>query len=1097
MKYWAFFALVALIGCSKEKEKETKPISEKENKEVVRETLFKEISPEHSHVTFKNTVTENLYFNFLNYSYIYNGGGVAVGDIDNDGLEDVYLTSNQQSNKLYLNKGGFVFEDITRKAGVEDDKGWTTGVSMIDINADGWLDIYVCKSGDLKNEGLRNNLLFMNQKDGTFKEEAKKYGLDSNAFSVQAYYFDYDKDGDLDVYLVNHRPDFNNNVTIDPRIQQDIRPESTDQLFENQKGVFVDVSKKAGILNKAWGLSASIGDFNNDGWIDVFVANDFLEPDFLYINNGDGTFSNKNLTHFDHISANSMGSDYADINNDQLPDLIVLDMLADDYQRSKENMATMSTENFNELVAAGYHHQYMSNMLQLNEGKGIFSEIGQLSGITKTDWSWAPLLADFDNDGFNDLFVTNGIEHDLSNQDFRNNMKANIMRRKKVTLETAIAMMPSAKLKNRIFKNNRDFTFSDKTLAWGFEKAINSNGAAYSDLDNDGDLDLVVNNQGDIASIYKNEQKNHYVGIGLKGAVKNPNGIGAKVTVYTNQMIQEKEVYTSRGYQSTVSNRLLFGLGATKTIDSILVRWEEGITTVLKNQEGDQYLTIAYDDGIRNGGKQKQEKTVFAAVKAMDLGIDYVYKDNTFDDYKVQLLLPQQQSKKGAALAVGDINGDGLEDFFIGNAKHASGALYIQQKNGTFVSSNQSLFSEDKAYEDSDALFFDKDGDGDLDLYVASGSYEDSEASKFLHDRVYENIGNGKFKRDLNFPSIATVTATVTTADYDGDGDLDLFIGGGVMPGKYPLATPSYILENQEGIFADVTKEKIEGIEKLRIVSDAVFSDYDKDGDKDLLVVGEWMPLTVFNNKKGVFTKAALPEFSNKNGWYFSIVASDYDKDGDVDYLLGNLGTNNKFRPKKEKPFHIYARDFDGNNSFDVVLSKESNGVLVPVRGKQCSSEQVPMLTTKIKTFKEFANSSLGDIYGDKDLESATHYEVHDFRTTIAQNQGDGTFLFSPIAGRAQFGPTMDFLVDDFNNDGYQDVFGIGTLYEAEVETIRYDASKGYLMMGEATGTNDKVSSALLEDIEARKLAPIVIGNEKYILILTLNKGVKVLKYKK
>ena len=529
MKYHIGFAfLLICLSCSPKKEL---PLAQ-EN------TLFTHVDSEHSQIRFKNTVKENLYFNFLNYAYIYNGGGVAVGDINNDGLEDLYFSSNQESNKLYLNKGNFEFDDHTEKAMVTDEKGWTTGVTMVDINCDGWLDIYVCKSGALDNNALRENKLFINQKNGTFTEEAKKYGLNHPGFSTQAYFFDFDKDNDLDMYLVNHRPDFRNNTRIEPATQNIKFPELSDQLFRNDGNTFTNITKQAGIENRAWGLSAAIGDFNGDTFLDVFVANDFLQPDFLYVNNGDGTFTDKALSYFDHISANSMGSDFADINNDLLPDLLVLDMMASDHKRSKENMATMSTDNFNAMVNANYHHQYMANMLQLNNGENSFSEIAHMSGLAKTDWSWAPLIADFNNDGFKDVFITNGIENDLSNQDFRMQMQNNIRNKKKVSLEEAIGMMPSTKLANYLYLNNKDFTFTNSTQNTGLDQKINSNGTAYADLDNDGDLDLIVNNQSEIATLYRNNSQGNFLDINLIGPTQNPNGWGATVTAYSKGLQQ-------------------------------------------------------------------------------------------------------------------------------------------------------------------------------------------------------------------------------------------------------------------------------------------------------------------------------------------------------------------------------------------------------------------------------------------------------------------------------------------------------------------------------------------------------------------------------
>ncbi len=1089
-KYIHIVVLVLAFGCTEEK---------KENTELVLKdhiSLFELLPKSQTNIDFKNTVIETLQFNFLNYSYIYNGGGIAVGDVNNDGLEDLYFSSNQGSNTLYINKGNFVFEEVTKKAGVTDNTGWTTGVSMIDINADGWLDMYVCKSGSLQDDQARRNKLFINQKNGTFIEQAKQYGLDSNAYSTQAYYFDFDTDGDLDIYLVNHRPDFNNNTTIDPRVQLDIRPESTDQLFENIDGVFKDVTATAGILNKAWGLSAAIGDYNEDGLPDVYVANDFLEPDFLYINNGNGTFTNKILEFFDHISANSMGSDYADINNDLKPDLIVLDMLAEDHQRSKENMATMSTENFNHLVTSGYHHQYMSNMLQLNSGNGTYHEIGQMLGISKTDWSWAPLLADFDNDGFNDLFVTNGIVHDLSNQDFRNQMKTNIRNRKKVTLEEAIGMMPSTKLKNRIFANTGNYSFLPRNKEWGFQQKVNSNGVAYADLDNDGDLDLILNNQLDLASIYKNNQSNPFIALSLLGKDNNPNAIGAKVTVYTQHQKQTKELYTCRGFQSSVTHKLHFGLGSSTHIDSIAIAWPNGVSQTLYDIIGNQNLTVKYPtngDQLKPLLKKKTEPITI--LPSEELGIIYTNKETAFDDYRLQVLLPQKQSEKGAALAVTDVNNDGKDDFFVGNAKGAVAKLYLQNKDGTFRASSRKIFENDIHYEDTKALFFDMDSDGDQDLYVASGSYEDIDNTTFLQDRIYENDGNGNFSKTEALPQLLSTSSAVATTDFDKDGDLDLFVGGGVIPGKYPLSSPSYLLKNENGKFIDVTKDISKSFNQLKMVNDAVFSDYDGDGDNDLLVVGEWMPVSVFKNENGLFTPFGKTTFDDYVGWHFTIQPTDIDQDGDTDYLIGNLGQNNKFQPNPKKPLHIYAKDFDNNGSFDIVLSKEAkDGILVPVRGKECSSQQIPKLNKKFETYKEFASSSLVDIYGNQDLKEATHYTATNFSSMLLINTGNGDFDIQELPKSAQFGPTTDFLISDFNTDGHNDIFGVGSLYEAEVETIRYDASKGFLLFGNTQKDNFQQSfllSAHLKSLQTKAIESINIAGKEYILLLSKNSGLK------
>lgn len=1076
------FVLIIASCTSHETKKEPKPFS------LIDNTV--------SGLNFTNKVTENLYFNFLNYSYIYNGAGIAVGDINNDGLEDLYFSSNQESNKLFLNKGNFKFEDITAKAHVEDQNGWSTGVSMIDINNDGWLDIYVCKSGSLESHELRKNKLYINQQNNTFIESAAAYGLDHFGFSVQAYFFDYDNDNDLDMYLVNHRQDFQNNTTINPLLQQQKEPYNSDQLFRNDSNHFTNVTIEAGIENKAWGLSASIGDFNNDGLLDVFVSNDFLEPDFLYINQGDGTFKDEILQRFKHISANSMGSDYGDINNDLNPDLIVLDMLAEDHIRSKENMASMSTDNFNLLVKNGYHHQYMSNILQLNNGDGSFSEIGQLAGIAKTDWSWAPLIADFDNDGFNDLFVANGIEHDLSNQDFRNQMKTNIRNRKKVSLNEAIKMMPSNKLSNYIFKNNKDLTFTNATQDWGFDAKVNSSGAVYTDLDNDGNLDIVVNNQSEMAQIYRNNTSNNSVSFSLVGPVNNLNGIGTKINIYTEGLQQSKTLFTSRGYQSSVTDKLHFGLGNRSKIDSVQITWQDGSLQSLYKLTSGKSIVVNYKNAKKQKQIKKQVTSFFESINPEKIGITYVQKENDFNDFKLQLLLPQKQSELSKPLAVADVNNDGLEDFFVGNAKGASGSLYIQKSDGAFIETNKTLFNSEKNYEDTNAKFLDVDNDNDLDLYVASGGYEFDENDPLLQDRLYINDSKGNFTKSNKLPKIYYNSKAIAIADYDGDGDIDIFIGCSVKHGKYPLSYPSYLLENQGGKFVEVTSKVINDISELKMVNDAIFSDYDNDGDMDIITVGEWMPVTLFENNNHNFIKKDFDALKNSDGWYQSITEFDKNNDGIKDYVLGNWGDNNKFHPSPEKPLHIYADYFDDNNSFDIVLSKESKtGELLPVRGKECSSQQTPYLNGKIKTYEAFATSTLPEIYGKEKLDKALHYKVKNFSSNILNNKGHLNFEIVNLPEHAQFAPTLRSIVFDMNNDGFLDVFGVGNVYESEVETIRYDASKGYVLLGNKDG-----NFTFLNDIsyfnngEAKAIEKIMIHNAVHFIILNKNNTLKILR---
>jgi len=1081
------FSLLLLLSACADKESKKESVLESKPK-------FSLISNTQTQIDFKNEVTENLYFNFLNYPYVYNGGGVAVGDINNDGLEDIYFSSNQQSNKLYLNKGDFSFKDITDAANVKDDQGWSTGVSMIDINNDGWLDIYVCKSGSLKDSKQRENKLFINQKNNTFVEEAAKYGLNQNGFSTQAYFLDYDKDGDIDMYLVNHRADFRKTAHIDLEDQQKIIPEFTDYLFQNQNGKFVNVTAKAGISNKAWGLSASIGDFNNDGWPDIFVANDFLEPDFLYINNHDGSFTNQADSYFKHISTNSMGCDFADINNDMLSDLIVLEMAPAERARNKQNMASMDVENFNFMVNAGYHHQYMLNMLQLNNGNNSFSEIGQLANISKTDWSWAPLIADFDNDGYNDIFISNGIKKDLANSDYRAQMQSNIKNHKKVSLNEAIEMMPSTKKANYMFINNTDYSFKNASIAYGFSKKVNSNGAAYADLDNDGDLDLILNNQSEKASVYRNNATNNYLKVALTGNKNNRNGIGAKVEVYQGNTQQSKTLYTNRGYQSSVSRQLNFGIGKTSKIDSVKVIWYDGKTQLLKDIDKNKHLKLSYADAtFFKKPTTARDTPLFEALNPSAIGINYKHKKVEFNDYEIQLLLPQKQSTLDAAIAVADVNNDGLEDIFIGNTQGYPAQLYLQDNTGKFSLSSEKTFIADKEYNDNKALFFDADNDTDLDLYITTGNYKLPENSNLQQDRLYLNNGKGVFKRSNRLPEVLAVTKAVAAYDYDNDGDLDLFVGGRVVPSKYPVAPKSYILENRKATFYKVTEKVSKDFQNIGLVNDLIFSDYDNDADKDLIVVGEWTAVSFFKNNNGLFTRDSLTTDKNK-GWFQTIKAIDYDADGDEDYFIGNMGKNNKFHPSLEKPLHIYANYFDDNASYDTALSKISDGKMYPARGKECSSQQTPFLNEKITSYKDFANATLTEVYGQEKIDSSLHLEATNFNSFYMQNNGGGNFEIINLPMGAQFGPSLGFEFLDVNKDEKQEVLGIGNIYDAEVETVRYDASRGFILTRDNNEIKTMTNTGFLTNKEVKAIAKISIKGKKHILLLNANDVLTILR---
>ncbi|MCJ8209831.1 VCBS repeat-containing protein [Mucilaginibacter sp. RS28] len=1062
--------------------------------------LFRILPPEQTHVDFKNTIKENETLNVLSYEYFYNGGGVAVCDINNDGLEDLFFTSNMGQNKLYLNQGHLQFKDITRDASklLEGRPGsWKTGVTMADVNGDGLLDIYICYSGKTDADKRRNQL-FINNGDLTFTEKAKEYGLDDPGYSTQAAFFDFDNDGDLDMMLLNHNIKKIDNMEL-ARYKAETDVYASNKLFRNDGNHFTDVSKSAGIIQNplTFGLGLAIADVNKDGWPDIYVTNDYNEPDYLYINNHDGTFTEHSKDYFRHLSHFSMGVDIADFNNDALPDVLTLDMLPADNHRQKSLQLEENYESFDLMLNQGLYKQYMRNMLQLNNGNGTFSEIGQLAGIAATDWSWCPLIADFDNDGYKDIFISNGYLRDYTNKDFLRYWGdykiKKAMAGEPFQLMDLVTAMPSTLLPNYIFKNNGDLTFSNHQKEWGINNAAVSSGAVYADLDNDGDLDLVVNNINESATIYQNTSRENnagnYLALKLNGTGANKFAVGAKVTLYSKGKKQYQEVNPARGYLSCMPTDLTFGLGNEEKVDSIRIIWPGNQTQLLKNVKANQKLVLNYEpDSKPFVAAAPAIKALFTKVKPI---IPYQPQPNNINDFKRQLLMLFMYSKTSPVILTADLNKDGLDDLFITGDQQSPGKIFLQQRDGTFQFSDLQGAAQKATV--SAAAFFDANGDGYPDLYLAHGGYGLYDpSSPELQDELYINNGKGYFNLSNNLPSVnASSKSCVRPCDFDNDGDIDLFVGGRVIPGQYPSAPTSYLLVNNgKGGFTAVATP----FANVGMVTGAQWIDLNKDGRKDLILCGETMPLKAYLNTTAGFVDKTTDYFGKDfSGFWSALTLADVDGDGNQDLIAGNLGLNTQLKATAEQPAELYYLDVDGNGSIDPFFNFYMDGKSYPFVSRDELNDQIYPMRRKFSSYKAYADATMKDILTPEQLQKAGKLTANTLTTTCFLWRNN-RFEEVKLPLQAQFSMTTTVLADDFNKDGKTDLLLLGNHSDNRLKLGSIDASYGTLLTGDGKGTfnyTDQSTSGLSVTGDVKSAVEIKIKGVTYLILGTANEPIQ------